>query len=371
MAKPSRSSTQAKSKRRSAKVWHVYRFTERFELADDQRFCRKGPLIFSKDYVSPADDESVAYLRQVDALTRHRNGLELEGAWVRVRRAASARSRAFRGYLLTAEDRPMSDAEIGRTILFCEPRRASRLLKSLADVGLIEHVICPTFDLSLNEPLRRKPRKKAPSGPQKAKSQKKKSGRRDSVSRENSENLERARDPLRAKMKNEMASGREENANKPDTENTSVPGKPPRNTPERSVSPTASGPRRDSRGPDIVRLGMALPRALDSVTHAYALHADDFAAEVFALLRCPFDRDSAMGRREIGNFRAALLEAIDGGLSPEQIEEVIGKSKVDAGRIGKARRRYYANNGNPEQYWRFLFGKHLDARRGRQAMEGA
>jgi hypothetical protein len=117
-------------------------------------------------------------------------------------------------------------------------------------------------------------------------------------------------------------------------------------------------------GPGVVKLSDALARAVDGLTHGYALRADDFASEIFALLRCPMDREILDAKRELGCFREALLTAIDAGLSPSQIEECIGKAKTDAGRIGRARKRYYRNDGSPETYWRFQFSKHLDARRG-------
>lgn len=349
-------------------VWHVCRFRERFELPDDQRFCRKGPLVFCREYVSAADDESANYLREVDTLTRHRNALELIGAWLLIRRAACARSRAYRGFLLTADNRPMSDAEIGRTILFCQPRRASRILKTLAEAGLVEPVICPIFDLAQNEA----PAQKQAKTPRKqAQSRRRKSGRRDSVSRKNSKNLGRAHSPLRAKRKTELANGnlkeKEITGNgKEDQsrqENLSAPGKPPESTTEGATASKAQAPRRDIRTTGIVKLSDALPRAVDGLAHGYSLGADDFAGEIFALLQCSMDRESLDGRRELGNFRAALLAAVDAGLSPSQIEECIRKGKADAARIGKSRKRHYTHGGTPERYWRFLWGKHVDARR--------
>lgn len=68
-------------------MWHVFRFRERFELADDQRFCRKGPLIYARDYITPADDESCAYLQQIESLRRQADGpVHLGGVLGQVRR---------------------------------------------------------------------------------------------------------------------------------------------------------------------------------------------------------------------------------------------------------------------------------------------
>jgi len=114
----------------------------------------------------------------------------------------------------------------------------------------------------------------------------------------------------------------------------------------------------------VAPVGSLLPRAVDHLAHGYAVRAPDFARKIFALLGAPFTDESPKGVRELANYRAALLEAVDAGLSPSQIEELMGKARADAARIGKHRKRYYANDGSPEQYWRFLFNKHLNSRRG-------
>jgi len=365
-----------KGKRGGGKVWHVFRFRERFELADDQRFCRKGPLIYARDYVSAADDESAAYLQQLQALGRHRNALELEGAWVRLRRAASGRSRAYRGYLLTPDNRPASDAEIGRTVLFCDARRASRILNTLAEVGLLEQVCCPIFDLSENEAPKKKRSKKAAETSETPKQAKKKTGRRKSVSREGS-GAHEALSILRAQKRNGMANSKEREQKLADNGNGKgqapierekpVPLKSHEVTLEGVTAPRAHAPQRVPGAPDIVKLADALPRAVDGLAHGFSVRAGEFAREIFELLRCPFAPDSVQGARELGCFRAGLLDAIDAGLSPPQLDEVISKAKRDAARIGKSRKRYYRNQGTPEAYWRFLWNKHVDARRGHRA----
>jgi len=45
------------------------------------------------------------------------------------------------------------------------------------------------------------------------------------------------------------------------------------------------------------------------------------------------------------------------------MKELWGKAVKDARMIGNHRKRYYRDGGSPEQYWRYLFNKHLDARR--------
>ncbi len=143
-------------KQTARKVWHVRGYDKLVELPDDVRFRRWSPLLYCRDPVSANDDASAAYLQQINTLSHRQNGLELEGAWSRIRRAVSAQSKVYRGWLLSADHQPLSDAEIGRTVLFCQPRKASRILKALQEIGLLEHTRCPIFDESQNGTKRRK-----------------------------------------------------------------------------------------------------------------------------------------------------------------------------------------------------------------------
>jgi len=312
--------------RKSDIGWHVFRFHERFELADDQRFCRKGPLIYSRDYVSAADDESATYLQQLDALSRRQNGLELEGAWSRIRRAASSRSRAYRGWLLTATNCPMSAADIGRTVLFCDPRRATRILKTLVEVGLVEQARCPTFDLSQNEAPTVKRRTKATKGNEKAKRGKPKSGGENTVSHKNSENLEDSRSPLRAKKQNGKVSQQKRDTGIPEkvreaatpqgamkprttTSPTTTPGPKPVD-PKEPEGGQASKPE-NSRRP----APSAKPRpAAVPIGHCVKLHdyqADQFGLKVFGILGLDkrHEAGSTEGKSEWKSFASWLTKS--------------------------------------------------------------
>jgi hypothetical protein len=100
------------------------------------------------------------------------------------------------------------------------------------------------------------------------------------------------------------------------------------------------------------------------IEHRYNLEALGFADEIFALLMPPFTRDDREGHRELGNFAAALQEAIDAHLPPSALAELVSRAKADAREIAKHRARHYRDGGSPERYWRFQFNQHLDARRG-------
>ncbi len=157
-----------------------------------------------------------------------------------------------------------------------------------------------------------------------------------------------------------------------------VSGQGPKHQQPSAVGKPAEVPPAVSAGPRIVQLrpddpspvGRLMPRAVDGLAHGYAVQADDFAREIFALLRAPFTDESREGARELGNYRAALLGAIDAGLGPGQIEELMGKARHDAAEIAKHRKRYYRDGGSPEKCWRYKFNLHLAARRKPPAQAG-
>lgn len=347
-------------KRTARKVWHVFRFRERFELPDDLRFDRRRPLLYSRDFVSAGDDESASYLRQIDAMSRHQNGLELEGAWSRIRRAASARSLAFRGYLLTVDNRPASDAEIGRTILFAEPRRVARILKSLEQIGLLEQVRCPIFDESQNNVTRAK-RRKNPGN--KTNRREGKCGVRKSVSREITENRENRREPLEKRQTDKRKGKIKEKERNPESArlkaNTRVaegetpcpPAVPqtvnPKANPQESAaagvsaSPPCAPPRPALPGDQPQPIGRLLPGVIAKIGQREKWTDEEavrFGYEVFAGIWPGDDPETERGKSERGAFTAWLHKqtgdrqaAIDHGLA---IARHVGKNRKSYRRPG-------------------------------------
>ncbi len=379
---------------RADRVWHVFRFRERFELADDQRFCRKGPLIYARDYVTPADDESCAYLQQIESLRRRADGLELEGAWARIRAAASRRSRAYRGFLLNERLEPASSIEIGRTVLYVPPQRAEKILGALEAVGLIERVAVPDWDLSLND----LPKKKGTAKRQKA-------GPGDNLSRETTRNPERAREttsaterrraPLNAKRKEKerkekakprpSASERKEKANsrpsaserkaqensrpsaserkmqensrpsasataqthtqamsaETSEETTTSPASAPPMTPTPSDDGRASGSL--AARPESVHaddLGH-LSHALSSVRRRCNQAALQAGRDIYRALGSPWPDDSPESAREVGAFAGCFERAVGSGIGPAVLVELWESLVKEARRLAKL----YSKNG--------------------------
>ena len=137
----------AKAKKaKTVKVWHIFRFEQRFEMSDKTTTCRKGPLIFVREYVGVgSDDESIGYKQQINILKQSPNRHVLRSVWDELREIAAIRSKRYRGYLLDESLKPMTDRRIA---MLCglELSACSNVLKELAAVGLIERVTLPAFD---------------------------------------------------------------------------------------------------------------------------------------------------------------------------------------------------------------------------------
>ena len=372
------------------KVWLISRFELRFELRGRQsKWCRDTPLVFTRDFVSAHDDESASYLAQLDALSRRRNGLELEGAYVRLRRHASRQSKNFRGYLLTAEKQPASDAYLARYVLFCDARRARRLLKALADVGLLRQVTCPNFAQAVPSRRRAKPAEKAAQARQRAPGSRSKSLTKSRNVRTAAHDGARLRNSLRAKANEKPNDNGKLNRKKqsvangqPQRPRTATPPaaappesqspEPPEATQGRCPSAPARGPSlRDAEPtilalPGVSRLGPVCRDALpDHDGRVYSDAAKEYGGQVYAKLRCPWLPTEQQGRRNLGNFAAAYDDAVKAGLSGAALTEACEKAMADAEKIGKHRARYTGirEGKNPERYWRFRWNLHVEARR--------
>ena len=154
------------------KVWRVFRYRERFELADDVRTHRKSALDFTRDYVGVgAGNEAVGYQQQLNMLSNGK-GEEyylLYGLYRQLINETSKRSRTYRGYLLDSANEPLSDAQIGR-MLKIHAKKMTRLLRRLASVNLLERVDLPAeWDLSQDETPPKKEEKQKDAGAQPSK----------------------------------------------------------------------------------------------------------------------------------------------------------------------------------------------------------
>ena len=138
---------------KSQKVWRIFHFTERFELPEDIKICRKSGLQYTKRFVGvAAGDEAVGYHRQISILAGGDGRLrsEIKGLYGDLVDMAAEQSFAKRGYLIDAEGKPLTSAQIARLLGY--PSAVMRkMLRSFERVKLLERVDLPDFDMSRND----------------------------------------------------------------------------------------------------------------------------------------------------------------------------------------------------------------------------
>ncbi len=368
-------------------------------------------------------NESSEFMQQLEELDHYypEQRDAYEGRFWRLMRLTATKEDWLRGYILDEKLQPLSDARIAAR-LHLDGRVMKATLAALKRVGLLEYVVCPEFhELRSRDPepadeSPREPRQAAPAGRMERTSTRRGPGKqgRKAVAAGDSETLRsnpRTSETLLNEMtnvnsnENSMANGQRLQAQTQtqtqtqanpkgvgQSQSTTSPTTTPPEGPEARASrpqevtveglrhPTAqqqgkpaTAPPGVSTSPRIVplhggrdgnpsRLADSLPRAMDGLTHGYSLMAPNYAREIFALLRAPFSEDSRDGQRELANYRSAWLDAIDAGLSSAAMDEVWDKTLKDARKAGDHRKRYYAKGGSPEQWWRYMFNKHMLAR---------
>lgn len=412
--------SRAASDERRPKVWRIARWAERFEMREHER---RGGLDYVKMFVTAAtnrqSNESTQFLAQLEELDHYypEQRDAYEGRFWRLCRLTATQEDWLRGYLLGLGREPIGDAKLAAR-LHLDLRAMKATLAALKKVGLLEYVACPDFSAppqqhddepqepqAGDEPMAqgkgrtsRKGRKTSPAASIRENSGKvrKSSGKPGTLLNEmtngnSKENFNGQMAKGQAQAQTQSQSQNQSQGNpkgptqgvsqgQPPSAPTTTPPQEPRPIPPQDVTgeglrhstapaerKPATAPHRATDGPNVVRLGDMMPRARDGLTHAYTLRADGFADEIFALLRAPFDRESREGQRELGNYRAALLDCVDVGMAPSAIEELMAKAKADAAEFGRHRKRYYrrckdGSEGSPEQYWRFRWNQHFAAR---------
>lgn len=137
-------------KQSAQKIWHIYRFKDRYELYEDS--FRKKPLKYTKDFVGTGqDDESISHFKQIEAVMSQPDGLIARGLFSEILNRAANQSICYRGYLLDDKYQPAGNQAIGQWVRQ-DAKTIKKLLRILEKGGLIERVPLPKFDPKVNEP---------------------------------------------------------------------------------------------------------------------------------------------------------------------------------------------------------------------------
>jgi hypothetical protein len=364
-----------KTKRREIKVWRIFRFQERFELPDDSRFCRKGPLMFIREYVgSGQNDEAINYKRQIAAckVSPHRH--TLLAVFGDLREMAANYSRCFRGYILDERFEPASINKIAGWVGL-NISEACKILKELEQIGLIEKISMPKFDPSLNE----LPKKDEEKDKEKKKTGGKKKDKKPE-SRAPTRKSEKKRAPLKNKDKSEIGNGKckinKKTGNKPESSKckeqiSSISQlksqdkqiSNPTNNPKESDGEVGNNklginkyPPRQSfkqQYKQIERLGIVLHRL-------YNPKAKDFAMEVFNAIGTPYEINSKEGRSELACWMKAWTDIQLLGLNSFYLQELWDKTIAYAIKL-RSKRGLIKWKRSPEALLRWMFNRYLNS----------
>lgn len=348
-----------KKSRTTKKVWRIFRFTERFELKDKDRHCRKTALLFSKRFVSDAAGQEAMWYFQQFAMLCNGSGEEealLDGLYGKLINLASMHRREMRGYLLDVEGHPLSAAQIANMLNF-KPQKMSQFLQRFQAVKLIEKTELPEFDLQdeqQNKPNRKKharstqSKRRHPAGNPQA-------TRRQPANAINNKNKtkvkKKTKDKEEAKDKG-VSQGkdvREINNRQIKQPKAELPTKP-------KISEAGGSVRqiRQSAGPldSVQKLGDVAKGIIVKLDP----QANQFAQEIYAILKLPWPQDHQEYNREIGCFREQFHNAQRLGLPPPQIFDIgIAKAQHVA--------KYNKNNRRPGAVWCTVFKKSLPSKK--------
>jgi hypothetical protein len=362
-----------KTKRRTTKVWRIFRFRERFELPDDVRFCRDKPLEYIRDYIgSGTKEESIHYKRQISACEASKNVDRLLRVFYKLREIAGNHTRAYRGYLLDENFEPAENNKIAIWIGLTK-QETEKILKELEQIGLIEMVIPPKFDLSLNEKPPKRERRRGnksrnnPSAHGKSRSSSSAHGK----SRSSSSAHEKHRDSLKYKSESgngilkrnkktgkipekdkRQANSKEQPANAAIGERQEQSADNPNTNPTESDGEvgndklgTRTYPPRQSFTHSYLTTQYKDPQQIGAVfAKLYNPEAEEFAREVYKTIGTSA-LDSKEEHSELACWKQAWAEALIAGIAPYYLTALWDRVMQEARKLRIKRWR------KPKSYW--------------------
>lgn len=383
--------TKPADKKGRTMVWHIWHFEQRFEMPEDFRKCRVGPLIYLKEYVGTgADDEQITYRQQMALIRQRPDRHLLRSVFIELRELAACRSRAYRGYLLDDRLRPASNGWLA-ALCGLDSRTMQRCLKALASIGLVVQTPLPQWDLSKNKdpesPAAEKP-KPAQKGPKNAKKRNprkrpEKNGKnrrplnivkvKDKVKdkekdkkkeigirqRKSEEKKKKTSDSIKDNPKTEIETETEGKANAQASRQgqpTAVPPPPPAaQSPKPKSKPT--DPSQSDAGEAVSCTQEPPPPSINLSAMLNDLYNPElFADAVFQRLfggpPCGLH-----GRQEIGAYASAWERALQASLKPSELKRLWDRSLLRAEQISRKRRRVKS----PGAVWMHEFNKRLHA----------
>lgn len=323
--------------KRKPKVWHIFRFAERYELPDDVRknYGRVSPLKYTKAFVGSGwDNESISFAQQLNLIRASNNRAILRNTFEELKEIAANRSRTFRGYLL---DEKLKPAEIKRISQWIgeDIQTTKKILDELELIGLIERVDVPDFNPSHDE---------FPQGSGKRRKFPPKTGNPLKKSRSKTAN-----DKYKHNKKKKPANIKH-NYNY-------------RNKQKTTTSPTTTQepikPKEADAGMGRARDGSTKNSSRSVIKESrFSQRAKDFGFEIYQALRIPYKPTGLNGRRELIAISNNWMRAESYGLNSKELDYLWNKSIKEAKEKGNTRfnKRY---RKSPEAAWTYQFNARL------------
>jgi len=399
---PKAKTTKAKTRRPTKKVYHIFHFTERFEIKNKYGHYHEWPLEYRRDYVAPKTDEGVHYEKQLSLCDESPNMDALHTAYSKLVRIAAKKSKNYRGYILDGYE-PASRKLIAKW-LKKEVIECKKILDELERIGLIEYVSVPDkygpVDDNLvpgeapNDDSNKSQKKKKSTSNKRSREKSGKIGKvRDSFkktatvngNRNRNNNKKRNNKPVPEKadaktnqnpterqlqerknrMLEQLRAGSKRKANRPS------PDRHPAEADMPTESDAGEAKRDNTRGnlPSSIidsEIDMYLDDLLVGRHGQYSDEAKRFGTEIFIRLRVPHKPTSPQGLRELCSFASMWDTARMAGLSSGAMNEIWAASMRDAEKIGKKRGRIKPKK-SIEAIFGHSFGRRLDARKRKEA----
>jgi len=398
-----------RTKAPTKKVYHIFRFTQRFEVKDKFGHYYEWPLEYRRDYVAPKTDEGVHYEKQLSLCDESPNMDALHTAYSKLVRIAAKKSKNYRGYILDGYE-PASRKLIAKW-LKKEVVECKKILDELEQIGLIEYVPVPDYgpvdDNLVPGPAQssgsKKPREKkklARVGGGRGKSGEigevrgsfKKTetvngnrNRKDNNKKKNNKpEPEKKTQPAGARTRQSMTEEQRQERKDQQLRQLREEGKAKGNhpSPDRHPSDTETdkptetdagvGQQQTGRSgnppPSIIdsEIEQFLNNALGGNQVRYSDEAKQFGAEIFRKLKVPHFPTSPQGLKELCSFASVWDKAIEAGLTPLVLSELWASSVKDAVKIAKKRGKVTFRK-SAEAVWCASFNRRLEARRRKQA----
>lgn len=311
--------TKAKTKCRGRKVWHITDFRSLFELSDDLRKKRPGPLTFTKSPVTLTAGSKVPDINLWERLQQLKSRPErhlLRSVFEDLKCWAGLKTIKDRGFLVTTEGQPASYEYIAAQLKLKvdEVKQAMALLE---EIGLLERM-----------PVKIK---KSPDTSGQGRTKTDLSGH----SRKKPDTAGRKRKPLKKKSKTNgngkgKSKGNKKRLSKDKPNAIKVP--PSTTQPIKPQTSAKGGTLIPFASPSKLKNTELLGDIAGDMIHKYNPHAKRFALEIYRALKLPWDPKSEMGRRELGCF-ASMWHSIDS----HNGDELWARAVAEAKKIGKRR----------------------------------